>query len=334
MVIDVPVVLSGYGPVGRAYATELAERGTELAAAYGVRPHVVAVRGATGEYRTEPGVAGAGAVVPGRAEWGVVSGFEGLLDEVRPVVFAQAVPSSAEVAPVAAAEALAALRRGVHVVTATKGHLLSDWRALRDAARGGDAELRFSGATGAALPAGDVARDSLLGFGCRAIRACPNGTSTYVLDLMAGGATLDEALADARRRGIAEADPIADLSGADAAAKVRLLTGLAWDWDVTATAVRLTPIDAATATVARAAAADGHRLRAVATARADRPGEVTVDLAPTAPGDPLYTITGPGKAVVFDCGDAGEITVSGGRSSPRGAALAMLKDTLAVAAAR
>jgi homoserine dehydrogenase len=328
-VVEVPVVLSGYGAVGRAYAAELAERGAELAAAYGVRPYVVAVRRATGECRTAPGGA-----VPPRSAWGAVSGFEGLLAEARPVVFAQAVPSSAEVAPAAAAEARTALRRGVHVVTATKSHLLGDWRALREAAREGGAELRFSGATGAALPAGDVARESLLGFGCRAIRACPNGTSTYVLDLMAAGASLDGALADARGRGIAEADPAADLSGADAATKVRLLTGLAWGWDVSAASVRLTPIDAATATAARAAAADGRRLRAVATARADRPGEVTVALTPTAPGDPLHAITGPDKAVVFDCGDAGEITVSGGRSSPRGAALAMLKDTLAIAAAR
>lgn len=337
----VPVVLSGYGPVGQAYAKELASRGEELARTYGVRPYIAAIRRSRTEHRIPPpdhpsGPASGfvlppapGAAVAAPGAWRDAGDFGRLLDEVRPVVFVQAVPSSTEVVGVAAGEAEVALRRGVHVVTAAKSHLLARWRELHGAARDGGAGIRFSGATGAALPAGDVARYSLLGFGCRAIRGCPNGTSTYVLDRMAEGASLDDAVADARARGIAEADPTADLSGSDAATKVRLLTGLVWGWDVTAVRVHATPIDTPTAAHARAATANGARLRAVATARADRPGEITVDHVPTTPGDPLHAITGPGKAVVFDCGDAGEITVSGGRSSPRGAALAMLKDTLA-----
>lgn len=318
-VIDVPVVLSGYGPVGRAYAAELAARGEELVRAYGVRPYVAAIRRSRAERRAPS------------QEWTAAGDFTATLDATRPAVFAQAVPSSPAVTGVAADEAEAALRRGVHLVTATKGHLLTRWRELHAAARAGGAGIRFSGATGAALPAGDVARHSILGFGCRAIRGCPNGTSTYVLDRMAEGAGLDAAVADAQSRGIAEADPAADLSGTDAATKIRLLTGLAWGWDVAAVRVRIAPIDATTAAAAQAAAARGHRLRAVATARADTPGEVTVAPEATPPGDPLHAITGPEKAVVFDCAAAGEITISGGRSSPQGAALALLKDTLATA---
>jgi len=253
------------------------------------------------------------------------------LDETRPAVFVQAVPSSADVTAVAAREAVAALRRGVHLVTATKSHLLANWRELHDAAAAGGAGIRFSGATGSALPAGDVARYSMLGFACASIRGCPNGTSTYILDRLADGGDLDAAVADAQARGIAEADPTADLSGTDSATKVRLLAGLVWGWDVTAIRVRTAPIDATTAAAAQAAAASGHRLRAVATARADTPGEVHVEHVATRPGDPLHAITGPEKAVVFDCGPAGEITISGGRGSPRGAALSMLKDTLATA---
>ena len=55
---------------------------------------------------------------------------------------------------------------------------------------------------------------------------------------------------------------------------------------------------------------------------------VTVRLEAVAPGDPLFVIAGPEKAMVFSCPDAGDITVQGGRSSPKGAALAMLKDVL------
>jgi homoserine dehydrogenase len=94
------------------------------------------------------------------------------------------------------------------------------------------------------------------------------------------------------------------------------------------------PVDERAGREALAAAADGRRLRAVATASADHPLVVEVRLERTAPGDPLYALTGPEKAVVYGCPDAGDITVSGGRSSPLGAALAMLRDTLDVLAPR
>jgi homoserine dehydrogenase len=55
---------------------------------------------------------------------------------------------------------------------------------------------------------------------------------------------------------------------------------------------------------------------------------VNVKLDSVAPQDPLHHIAGPEKAVVFACPDAGDITVQGGRSSPQGAALAVLKDVL------
>ncbi|MZE68492.1 homoserine dehydrogenase, partial [Streptomyces sp. SID5789] len=122
---------------------------------------------------------------------------------------------SPELRALAAAEAATALRRGVHVVTATKSHLLDHWGDLGAAARAGRSMIRISGATGAALPAGDLSRTALRGMGCRTVRACPNGTVTFVLDRLAEGDSLGDAVDEARRRGIAEADPSADLSGAD-----------------------------------------------------------------------------------------------------------------------
>lgn len=325
----IPIVLSGYGAVGAAYAQQLCSRVDELAQRYGARLHLAAIRASTTECLMENGTNNI--VVPPRSQWSPVRPLDDLLAEAGAVVFAQAIPSCPELADRAAQDALTALRRGAHLVTATKSHLLTHWSMLGAAAVAAGCRIRISGATGAALPAGDLARISLRGFGCRTVRACPNGTSTFVLDQLATGATLPDAVAQAQRRGIAEADPSADLSGTDAATKVRLLAGLLWDWDVTTTQVDLAPITAATEDAARDAAAQGARLRAVASAQSDTPGVVRVALEPTQPGDPLHALVGPEKAVVYDCDDAGTVTVSGGRSSPLGAALAMLKDTLDVA---
>ncbi|MGD3111660.1 homoserine dehydrogenase [Streptomyces sp. YGL11-2] len=325
---DVTVVLSGYGPVGRAFAGQLRTRGDEIARDHGVRLRLGAVR--VGTAQCLPREEGP---LPPRSAWGPPAPLDRTLDETGARVLVQALPSSPQVRRQAADEAVLALRRGVHVVTATKSHLLSHWRALGDAAQAGGSLIRISGATGAALPAGDLARTGARGLGCRSIRACPNGTATFVLDRLAAGDSLAVAVGEAQRRGIAEADPSADLSGDDAATKVRLLAALMWGWDPSDVRTRTEPVDRHTASAARAAAGRGRRLRAVAGARVDRPFLVRVRLEETAPGDPLHALTGPEKAVVYGCPDAGDITVSGGRSSPLGAALALLKDTLAVATA-
>ncbi len=54
------------------------------------------------------------------------------------------------------------------------------------------------------------------------------GTTHYVLPRMADGDDYDVALAEAQRLGFAEADPTADVSGADAASKAAILASLAF----------------------------------------------------------------------------------------------------------
>jgi homoserine dehydrogenase len=323
------VVLSGYGPVGRSFVEHLGREQDALAERYGVRLGVAAVRASATQCLLRDGEP-----VPARSAWGPLTSLADTLDRTGARVFAQAVPSSPQLRDQAAAEALIALSRGVHVVTATKSHLLSHWRQLDETARAHDRAIRISGATGAALPAGDLARAGLRGLGCDLIRACPNGTVTFVLDRLAEGGSLRDAVGEAQRRGIAEADPSADLSGADSATKTRLLAALAWGWDPAEVRVDAVAVDDGTAAVARQAVARGRRLRAVAVARADQPLVVRVELVETEPGDPLFALNGPEKAVVFGCPQAGDVVVSGGRSSPLGAALAMVKDTIEVTARR
>ncbi|WP_026256995.1 homoserine dehydrogenase [Actinopolymorpha alba] len=324
-VLDVPIVLVGYGPVGQAYVRLVRGRSDALEQRYAYRLRIAAVTGRSTQCQL------AGPNVPPRSEWGPRVPLARLIVATGARVVVQAYPSDPGFAAVAAEEALTAWRLGAHVVTATKCHVLAHWRRLRRASA--DAGLGFgvSATTGAALPAADVARHALLGYDIRAVRACLNGTSTYVVDRMGDGASLAEAVADARQRGIAEADTAADLSGADAAGKVRILAGLLWDWDVSTLDTDLAPITAATAEEAVAARRAGTRLRAVAVASVDRPGLVSVQLERLGETDPLAAIAGPEKAVSYDCGEIGVVTVSGGASSPLGAATALLKDTLTCA---
>lgn len=311
----VRLVLSGFGAVGRSFADVVLEQGSVL--------QIAAVRGNGTEVFLTPG-----SPVPDRSSWGPIRSIEETLARAGSSVLVQALPSSPSAHAHVLQEALAALRGGVDVVTATKSHILSHWRDLERAAEEGGSRIRISGATGAALPTADMARVALRGMGCSAVRACPNGTSTFILDELSRDAGLESAVREAQRRGIAEADPSADLSGKDAATKVRLIAGLLWNWDVSRIAVETEPIDSSTSARALEASRQGLRLRAVASASLERPMVVTVRLEAVPPGDPLFAIAGPEKAMVFRCPDAGDVTVQGGRSSPKGAALAMLKDVL------
>ncbi|MGW5382342.1 hypothetical protein [Nocardia sp. NPDC003963] len=325
--IPLPVVLIGYGPVAREYAAVLRSRRAEFRSRYRVDPYIVAVRG-----RERQVLISGGGEPPDRNLWVARTPIEALLSETAPAVVAQAVPSHPAGAAEALADGLAALAAGAHLVTATKSALLSGWSVLRSAAAEYGRDIRISGATGAALPAGDLARAGLRGFEVDEICGCVNGTASFVLDRLGEGMPTAAALELARDRGIAEADATADLSGADAATKIRLLAGLLWEWDVGACRVETEPITADTAARAVGAHDRGAVLRQIGSARAADPGGVVVDLREIPrTAMPFGSLTGPEKAVQFRCGDAGDITISGGRSSPLGAALAMVKDTLAVA---
>ncbi|MFI9535884.1 hypothetical protein ACIG56_21860 [Nocardia fusca] len=163
-----PIVLIGYGPVARNYAAVLRARRAEFRGRYLVDPYLVAIRARDGRIYTPDG-----GVPPDRPRWPVRTPIEDLLAGTAPAVVAQAVPSH----PDGAAEALAA---GAHLVTATKSPLLSGWSRLHTVASEYGWAVRISGATGAALPAGDLARAGLRGVEVQEVRGCVNGTASFV----------------------------------------------------------------------------------------------------------------------------------------------------------
>ncbi|MEM9168657.1 MAG: hypothetical protein AAGC56_03300 [Pseudomonadota bacterium] len=115
----------------------------------------------------------------------------------------------------------AALRAGVCVVTANKQAIAEDLVALRAAATRSGAAFDYDAAVGGGTPIVDLL--GRCGDGIVSIEAVLNGTVNYILEALAGGASFGEAVAVAQKAGFAEADPTADLSGADAVAKARIL---------------------------------------------------------------------------------------------------------------
>ena len=123
----------------------------------------------------------------------------------------------------------AALVRGVSVVTANKALMAESGTALARLAHEHGADLFYEAAVGGAVPILRALRTSLAGERIERVMGIVNGTTNFILSQMTSeGSDYASALARAQALGYAEADPAADVEGYDAAAKVQILSSLAF----------------------------------------------------------------------------------------------------------
>jgi homoserine dehydrogenase len=131
-----------------------------------------------------------------------------------------------------------AIARGRPVVTANKALLAARGGELfREAAVRG-VPIGFEASVCGGVPVVGALRRGLAGDTIESITGILNGTCNYVLCRMDEGLPFAEAVACAQERGFAEADPSLDLSGEDAAQKLRILAELAFDAPVRSCRVR------------------------------------------------------------------------------------------------
>ncbi len=116
----------------------------------------------------------------------------------------------------------AALKRGVHVVTANKALLAEHGDTLAALARTHGASLLASASVGASATVLE-ALDWNPSAKVKSVRAVLNGTANYVLNAVARGVPFDASVSKAQALGFAELDPSRDLDGLDAADKLRVL---------------------------------------------------------------------------------------------------------------
>jgi len=178
-------------------------------------------------------------------------------------------------------------------------------------------------------------RESLAGDEVAAMTAVINGTTNHILGCLEAGDSFDAAVADAQRRGYAEADPSADLDGHDAAQKLCILAWFGMGAEVTPDQVDRRGIrDIRAATIA-SAAREGAAVRLVARA-ARTPAGLRLFVAPmlVPRAHPLGRLEGPDNAVLLECDLAGPLLLQGRGAGASAAASAVLSDIAAVARAR
>lgn len=124
---------------------------------------------------------------------------------------------------------LDALAAGKHVVTANKALLAECGKEIFDAARKAERVVCFEAAVAGGVPIIRALGESLAANQVTALQGILNGTSNFILTAMADrGMSYADALAEAQRRGFAEADPTLDVDGSDAAHKLAILAQIAF----------------------------------------------------------------------------------------------------------
>ena len=124
---------------------------------------------------------------------------------------------------------LAAIRAGKPVVTANKALLAQHGEEIFDAAHAAGVAVAFEGAVAGGIPIIKAVREGLAGNRVEWLAGIINGTGNYILTQMRDRAlSFGEALAEAQQLGYAEADPIYDVEGVDAAHKLTLLASIAF----------------------------------------------------------------------------------------------------------
>jgi len=228
---------------------------------------------------------------------------------------------------------LAALGAGKSVVTANKALLASNGEEVMAAAEANGVDILFEASVGGGIPIIGPLKHSLTSNEIQTVMGIVNGTTNYMLTRMAeDGLDYETALAEAQAKGFAEADPTADVDGLDAAAKIAILSSIAFNSRVVMSQVPAEGIRGLAPEDIAYAREMGYTIKLLAIARRAENG-IDVRVHPTmiTSTHPLASVNGVYNAI-YVVGDAvGETMFFGEGAGSLPAASAVVGDVIEVA---
>ena len=123
-----------------------------------------------------------------------------------------------------------ALKNKKHVVTANKDLIAKYGDELAYLAERNNVNLEYEASVAGGVPIIRSIKEGLIANKINKIYGILNGTTNYILSSMERkNKSFSEALDKAKKLGFAETDPISDLNGSDSAAKLRILSSIAFN---------------------------------------------------------------------------------------------------------
>ena len=226
-----------------------------------------------------------------------------------------------------------ALLRGVSIASANKQALADDLDRLHAIASKNNTSLAYSASVGGGTTMIEtVRRVRKEGAVITQMDAIVNGTVNFILSELAAGNSFDDAVRAAQEAGFAEADPTADLSGADAVAKAKILAWEAFGRPIEAPVVHQA-LDQPILEKIRAAGGVWRQLTRISLDSGGMPHAV-VDFQKIEDGDFFWDIPGEGNAIRVAIVDGPPVLVRGKGAGAVPTAHSILGDLGAIRGAR
>ena len=126
-----------------------------------------------------------------------------------------------------------ALRNKKHVITANKALMAKYGDQLAALAEKNRVNLEYEASVAGGIPIIRSIKEGLIANKINKIYGIPNGTTNFILSSMESSRkNFYEVLDNAKKLGFAESNPVSDLNGNDSAAKLRILSSIAFNTNI------------------------------------------------------------------------------------------------------
>jgi cystathionine beta-lyase len=225
-----------------------------------------------------------------------------------------------------------ALAQGSHVVTANKLVMAHDGPELLRIALRSSARLLYAATVGGSVPMLEFVEQLSRSRPLQSLVGVLNGTMNFVLDHLAAGVCLEDAVHAAQTCGFAEADPRMDLDGSDAECKLTILARLGFGVELLPSNIQRYTMEKFDPARVQRAAASGRILRQVGSLKRTSKGLAgRVALIGLAPGHPLARPRREENALIIHPMNGSPVFLSGKGAGRWPTGEAMMADLLMLA---
>ncbi|WP_297712265.1 homoserine dehydrogenase [Clostridium sp.] len=225
-----------------------------------------------------------------------------------------------------------ALESEINVVTGNKGPIILKYKQLKEIADKNSVKLKVGCTTGGALPSINGGIYDVAGSEIKVIEGILNGTTNYILSKMSiEKVSYEEALFQAQKDGIAEANPSLDVLGYDTACKIVILTNVLMNANIKLEDVEVQGITEVELETVKRIQKENKKLKLIGKVkREDNMVKAYVKPIEIKEDHPLYFVDYKDKGVYFKTDTLGDISIIGGASGTRNAAASILRDIVLV----
>ncbi|MCJ7692079.1 MAG: homoserine dehydrogenase [Sedimentisphaerales bacterium] len=317
---SVKIGLVGFGTVGCGVAKLLAEQADSIAAKTGLRLELTCVVDIDTESPRDVKL----------PEGVLTSDINKLLNDESITIGVELVGGTKAAKEVQ----LKMLQTGKDVVTANKALLAEYGNELIECAYKNSRCIAFEASCIGGVPIISGLRTGLSANNITALYGIVNGTCNYILSNMSNkNEDFSEALAQAKQKGYAEADPTLDISGGDSAHKLAILASIAFGYEIKLKDIYVEGIESISRDDIRYGAEMGYVLKLLAIGQKDSDGKVLLRVHPSfiTKDNSLARVNGSFNAVSIFGSAVGQVMYYGRGAGMMPTASAVVADIIDVA---